>query len=482
MASVIEKLKSFLLIGLFVSALFMTQLILSEESYSNDALNTRQTKNANAIVVPQSYFVSFGGMSYTKVHNTLLQEKIWGELRPVLVSALKEPESVKIVDKETYIKAFSKKSILLRFPFAITTKDLFSVISEESGSLSVSGMRALEFLITEDANQMVYLYDSNAEAYYGIETIYPLHDVGGLLEAVKLTQFIEYRQISERYSLNRTVDETYNQTNYELIPYAYDLVVPSFKALKTSQTLEDQEDLVRSTISKEVFGNQMDFVKQLRDVNGSLILMYGYGEKTLTFTQEGEILFKSKYDANASRALSFKDAMNLSIRTLESFGELPTGIKLVDYNRDDRGEGEYHFFFNYKIHDYLLAAFGPNRYPIEVIVRGNQVTDLSIWLRKPNDSPDFPNLSRMISIDECISQNMTEVSMYYFQDKNIYETDLDNPMYYFPIRSEINRIEMRYFISKLGDSEMFIPSWQVDIAGRVFLFHAYTGELIQTFR
>jgi hypothetical protein len=114
---------------------------------------------------------------------------------------------------------------------------------------------------------------------------------------------------------------------------------------------------------------------------------------------------------------------------------------------------------------------------ILVTVKGGQVTAIKKNVKQMT-SRVYTSLDQMFSIDNCITQNYLEVSLYYLQDNDIYDATLNSIQYYFPIRGAIERIEMQYYQQDMT----MMPVWRVVISGRTYLFSAYTGELIENYR
>lgn len=485
MTSLREKVKSFFLVILFASAVIMSQFILYQDSFAVEAdvsAEKIQQKKPIAYISPQSYLISFGGMSYTRVSNNVLQERIWNEVRPIFVSAFLNHDYYEVISRDHYIDAFSKKSLLVRMPLSLPSKDLFSVLSEDTSGVVTGGIYPYEILLNEDQKNMIYIYDKKNEAYYRFVRHFDIHDVAGLVEAVRVTKYIEYRKMSDRFSLERTVDETHNQNNYELIPYEYDHIVPSYRAVKVFEDLSNREMLLKNKLTQTVFGNRMDFVKQLKDVNGAFILMYGYGEKILTFSPDGAIDYQEKYVPTSGRPITFEQALTIATNTLESIGDLPEGIYLEGYEVSDEQDVTHVFRFNYKVNRYAVANPEKLISPIVIQIRGSQVIGLYVNLRYDVGEPVFPDVHRLVSIDECINDNFLEVNYYYLQDQNIYDAAGDGMAYYFPIRSAIEKIEMRYHLVQREGDEWFVPVWHVEIVGRTYLFDAYTGDMLKTYR
>lgn len=482
-----EQLKSILLIVLIASSLFLTQInlfdgLIISEGISED-LEVSSTK-LSTYINPQSYFVGFGGLSYTRIYDNALQDNIWSEVRPFILSSFLNYESVDEISRDDYIRAFSEGSLLIRMPIELSVERYYSLFSESILSTEIRSIYPKEYLMREGNVRSLFVFDEKNDKYYLIKHKTLHHDIAAVIETIKSEGWIEYRKISDRFSLSSTVSDEYDKKNYELIPYLYDFVVAPI-SFENEVRLDDayfSKDI--SSISSAIFGRNLNFVKRLKDINDSIILMYGYGDKSLTVTNEGMISYRSKFDPSKSEVIDFNKALALATGKLENFGALPDGIFLAAYEELPQS-GAFKFYFNYKLNAFAMAEESVLDLPIMVEVRGNQVVALDKRMKifaGEVVAEKYMRSERLVTIDDCITNNFLEVSIYYLQDNNIYSSAQDTISYYFPIRSEIKSIDLRYNVENDASLQYMIPVWQVVISDRTYLFNAYDGELIKTYR
>lgn len=482
-----EQLKSVLLVTLIVSSLFLTQINLFDGLIISEGISEDlevSSKKLSAYINPQSYFVGFGGLSYTRIYDNRLQDNIWNEVRPFILSSFLNHETVEEIGRDDYIRAFSEGSLLIRMPLELSVESYYSLFSDSVLSSQIRDIYPKEYLMREGNVRSLYVFDEKHDKYYLIKHKTLHHNIGTVIETIKTDGWIEYRKISDRFSLSSTVSDEYDKRNYELIPYLYDFVVAPI-AFEDEVRLDDaffSKDV--SSISSAIFGRNLNFVKRLKDINDSIILMYGYGDKSLTVTSDGRISYRNKYDPSNSRTLSFKDALALAAGRLENFGSLPNGLFLAAFEEMPE-TNTFIFYFNYKLNAFAIAESSVLDHPIVVEVRGNQVIALDKNVKifaGEMVAEKYLHSERLITIDDCITNNFLEVSIYYLQDNNIYSSAQDTISYYFPIRSEIKSIDLRYIVEADGDSRYMIPAWQVVISNRTYLFNAYDGALIKTYK
>ena len=190
--------------------------------------------------------------------------------------------------------------------------------------------------------------------------------------------------------------------------------------------------------------------------------MYGYGDKSLTVTHEGNIAYRKKFDQANSEIVDFKGALALATGKLEQFGLIPEGIYLASYSLNVATRS-YMFYFNYKLNSYAMAETSVNDHPINVEVKDNQVVsidkDVKVFAGEIIP-PAYQAVERLLTGEDCIAKNDIEISIYYLQDNNIPDKTMDTIEYYYPIRSTITSIELRYIVEA---DQYMIPVWQIVI-------------------
>ena len=478
MASLKETIKSIVLVGLILMTVILSRFILLDEPKrtfeASDEIEVASV-DVTHYINPQSFLISFGGLSYTKVDDTDQQEALWDALKPAMIQAVNDFTTVEMIDKETYVAAFSDKSIMLRFPFELnfqTWLPLYNSAIELPSS--IGGITPYELIFKGESSSNIYIYDKLNETYYHITSTGSSTSVTALVTEIFEEGFVEYRKISDRFSLLSTVPEDPNRFNYELLPYQYNHMTQPLKVENEVSLEPELFDQEVNAIATTVFGNRLDFVKQLEDVNGAIILMYGYGDKALTVDTDGEISFNQKFNDKTAKEMTFGQSLAVAIGMFEKFGIVPEGIRLTHFTREEDDYPVWTFSFEYQLKDTLVSPLSGY---IEVNVKGGQPIAIKKNVKRIS-SAVYASYNEMFTIDNCISMNYLELSLYYLQDNDIYDQTTNSFQYYFPIRSAISAIDLQYYEIKM----QMIPVWKIVISERTYIFNAYTGEMIRNFR
>ena len=92
-------------------------------------------------------------------------------------------------------------------------------------------------------------------------------------------------------------------------------------------------------------------------------------------------------------------------------------------------------------------------------------------------------IERLATIDDCIYNNMVELSVYYLQDQGITNPTESVFDQYYPMISEIKSIELTYIEQNTNNGVTYMqPTWQLRISDRIYLFNAYDSKLIKTYK
>jgi hypothetical protein len=364
---------------------------------------------------------------------------------------------------------------MLRFPIGLdfqTWLPLYNSAIELPSS--IGGIVPYELIFKGDTSSNLYIYDKKNESYYHVTCTGSSTSVAQLVSDIFDRGFVEYRKISDRFSLLSTVPDDPNRFNYELLPYQYSQMTQQLKVENEVSLDPERFDQDVNAIATTVFGNRLDFVKQLEDVNGAIVLMYGYGDKALTIDTDGEISFNQKFNDNKAKEMSFGQSLAVAVGMFEKFGIVPEGVRLTHFVSEKGDYPTWTFSFEYQLKDTMVSPLSGY---IEVSVKGGQPIAIKKKVKRVT-STVYASYNEMFTIDNCISMNYLELSLYYLQDNDIYDQTTNSFQYYFPIRSAISAIDLQYYEKKM----QMIPVWRIVISERTYIFNAYTGEMIRNFR
>lgn len=440
-----ERIKSVVLFVLFVMALVLTYLNTLQPffvvSQSEDSLPLNEVMAS--VVKPRAIFYSSGDHDYTRIYDQVLFQRIWDQIMPDIVRTLDGSETLTEITKTAYAEAFERESILL-----IMTGVDRNLIT--NGGILGSFYCYEEILICDECLNVKW----NGK-YYSIDK-----KKGGSIqsigERIKKSETSKYRRVADRFSLRDTLGPSEEYMNYYPFPYEY----PT-KIVRTSTRNEFslQERSHINEVAKIVIGDRLDFTQIFEDSAKSLVFVYHKGEKSLTFTVDGFLLYKARYTDN-SRIVrdDFESALAAAVDMITKSGGVPEGLYLKDCTLTE--SGKYLFSFSYQLAgQYSVRG---NHAGIRVLVDGDMVLEMDRKIV-------FPELlvatgaSNYISVDQCIYKNLDIFSNFDSKEK----------LYH--VCSKIEEVNMVFYYN---DSEL-IPAWEVVIDGKKYLFEANNGVYIE---
>lgn len=436
-----ETLKSIALFILFIMALVLTYLNTLQPFFvvSSDGTDATYSISLHAVVKPHTMIYSDGVGNYGVLLDTTgVERQIVREVREVFNGA----EILEPIDKKRFVESFGKKSILMK------TVGLDRSYFTDSGELG-------DFYCYDEilVDQSGYYVRQN-DAYFSVKTD-RLLDIDALEEAIVLDKTEVYRRIYDRFSLKRMLGDSEVYLNYNLIPYGnISKVVRS--STKPEFVLEDRDSI--NEIAKSVLGDRLDFTQIFVDSANSIVFVYNKGEKSLTFTQDGRVLFKSRPQENQkAKKTDFESALRVAIGFVANSGGVPEGMVLNDCSLGENGE--YYFDFSYRIAGkYPVVGSGCGIY---VMVKDDSVLEMSRRVVIP-EVLFTSYLKTHVPVDQCINNYL-----------DLFGVEGDSERFYL-ICSKLEEVKTVYYYR---NAEL-VPTWQIRVEGRDYWFDIETGEHI----
>lgn len=460
-----ERIKDLLLFVLFVSAIALAYLNMdfrfaSLEKQAPDSLYAQDVKN---IIMPRYFFYGEDQNIYTKIIKPDLKENIWADISPKIADYLLNAKSFEPIIKSEYIEKFSNDSLLLGFGLPLKNADLADLILSPKKDINRSSMTNPNTEISEILVNGRRIYIKDAEGNY-----FKVDSPNRILfsktkKIIAGSSSRSYRRIFERFDISTVLGDSGEYKNYVLIPFQYDSMVTARHAQRELKIESEEGEKIIDQIAASIFGKSFDFVKRSVDSDGSIVMMYGLGEKSLIFTPRGDMVYRYRLGANEKSARAFTDNLRKAISFIEKSGGLPEGLHLRSYSESG---AESIFNFTYEAAGYkVLETDSP--LGIRVVLSRGIITEVIRNIMLPGEI--------MLTADEFYTiENYTENNLDLISQKiGLITGDERYRRAY--VRSKIESIDMVF--TKFEQTLM--PTWEMVIGGHVFLFDAYTGENVE---
>lgn len=486
-----EKFKSAVLAVLFITCVVFTQRLWFHlpiggmVSLANHADSEKIDIDVTDILSPQSFSISFGGGDHTlfysepyEVWNISNQEVwIWKTVKPVLKDFLKNDYIIEEITIEEWKKIKKFKSIRMEFACEIPGGSLIRAFSGDDSHRSEMQNLFDTILIpgTDKEKSNIYFGNDDEDRYFKLTGMTIDDGIRHLIEN------IEKNVETRNYMYYRSLEDTSDVDNDVLVPVFDEIFIPSYNAINQIDVFDGAT--VESN-ANQFFGKNFDFVKEITEIDGTHIYMYGYGEKVLKISKSGTLEYTEKLDKeNTAVDLDFLESLEYAVKFVNEKIKWPVNIEnayLSSYEvvEEDNQKG-YIFSFNYRLHGLpiYIPDFGEDR-GIEVKVIGKQVTSYKRRVKLVSQSGkqldnERDSQKNILNIFEVLKRNNDII-------KNNYKREELN-------EDEVKDIKIEEIIDDIGlvyyadRDNVLKPVWEIAIGNIVYYFDIYTGSMY-TFR
>ncbi|MDK9710201.1 hypothetical protein [Acidaminobacter sp.] len=496
----LEKAKSAILMVLFAICAYLAgQFLLDTSSISARAGsaggNVQVSVNIEDLLNPQGYQVSFGGGLYSGHFDTGLKNSLWSSAKGLIRGALETSDYTE-ADQALWDEAVTQRSVTLKLPFAMTM-DQILVAAGSDVSRDLLGTAAFDVIIIPTAEPGSVFLGNRSEARFvsfsystgsasGAES--PQSEVlAALLTEIEQDEMtVEYKRIEDTFSL-RTILEKPDQV------YRENHIIEPIVAMPTFEKVRVQNEFSLETLSEEqeryyadiAFGARFDFVKRVREVDGSVVYLYGYGDRALRFGAQGRLEYQERFrgGSTSDEILSFKDSLTKAVAELRKYGEFPEGFYLKYFTETEDAPGVRVKTFHFSHRHQGLPTDLSNRempYTATVEITNDQVTYLmksykDIQRLLPAAAPS----NQILSLDRLIESQFDLILEDYLTLNPEAAASKDDFGFVYQILHDITEYELIYFLSRDNNVLTYLPAWHLGIGGNHYYFDLYTGELLQ---
>lgn len=460
--NIIEKIKSILLVVLTISTVLLLYFFWGDVSFDDlkliDGEEDYPVIEARELIKPSNVIATISEESYIMV-----PEAKWADI----INGIKEFSNsetliIEEITKEQYETVMRETSLLLKFEYPITLRELATVYElnnyaafENFGNIGEIGYGSL-------SKESLLIYDNSKNKYSRIITTSKENILENLLSEIIIENSSIYFKL-----------ETYlggEVKNSTLIPISIESNLDSIE-FNRKEFVSGEKKIMET--AQGFFGNTFDFIRKIEEGNGTVIYMYGYGQKVLIVNKNSVIEFKEE-PSNFSTDVSYLEALQIALNFISQHGGFesingsiykPYLINIEALSNDIKG---YRFTFGIKINE--NKVYYQEGSPITVEVIKNQVTyykkDLSEY------SQEELNLNITNYKEAYSAINMLAVNYEYFTKKMGMTGTFEE------IANKITKIETGYFVARDDDDILgrAVPCWKVNINSMEGYFDLYSAE------
>ncbi len=486
---IVEKRKTVLLFILFACTLFLTgKFVLGLSAVQTDNIQSTQDweykYDVKSVFKPKSYIISFSGGIYTKdayKHNDALWEDVQSKLIAV-ISEYNFNQNPSVLGRAEWQDVIRNRGVYFSFPFKVSFSELCNLLEiiprdELKGAL----FDGVWLSIYEDEG--IYLSDRTQGAYYKFENIGYTNSkstLANIVGNIETENIIEYRLIEDLFSLSllkqesESIDNLENQVsiNNELFPVTSKDI--DFIKIKPEFTMDAMYESLFKSFAQKSFGKNFSFVKKMKDVDESIIYIYGYANKALRIGSDGSV----EYTKNISKKekdikLDFAEAIKKSIYTIDMYGGVPDNLYLSNYNKrvDDINRDIWTLDFDCRIAGMPIVYNGDKySHSVHIEIVGGQVSKFFRKIYLVDEMAVNKNYKSAMSFNDILDVNSDLIQKNYLVHKPELAALPKSELWIFILR-DIANVDVGYIMNL--DNDVLYPVWKFSVANDEYNFPLY---------
>lgn len=364
---IVEKIKSVVIVVLF----FLTILLLyffwediSFESIVTPEANGVEALSARDVLIPDEIIVCSGNETYEVIENGFKEET--DGFRGLAQS---EGLMTEEITESQYREIMAYPSIKAVFSYYVPFDGFCEAfeIKKPTGSDIIDDVSEIGYSL--GSRESIFVADKSSGKYF---RIVGTPDESCFAELRAVIENSNAGGSNEYYALGMYMGEGVESD----VPVPLNLTANLHDFTYTKEfDIDDTE--IRARFAKSFFGSNFDFVRKIEEKSGTVIYMYGYGEKTFIADAAGTFEYKQEEDGG-STTVKYFEALDKALKFVAEHGDFKMidGTELSPYLEnavlDPFGKKGFRFCFGFR------AGSGKVIYqsgaPIIVDVIGGKVT------------------------------------------------------------------------------------------------------------
>jgi hypothetical protein len=474
----IEAIKNVILVVLFFSTMLL--LYFFWENPMIESFNISRMIGEEEIVEaptiqdvtrPEEIVVHFGGGIYTKLYEG--EYDSWNQFI-LTCTQFGNDESLVVEEivKEQYEKIMEFRSIQYEFQYGIPFNSLCSLyqITKVQSFDQIETASVLGF--SAGSPDSLFVYDGRKDKYYRLVSAVQDSGLNNMISQIETGSYVTYYSIGTLVgTTNQNVLPLSIETNVGEVPYS-----PEFDIRREEGIIE---------FAQTFFGESLDFIRRIEESKGSIIYMYGYGEKILTINADGSIEYKEKMNSSGSQQDYFT-SLEAALQFIASHGNweafdgnvVKPFVKSAKPIEKDKKKG-YQLIFGMELDGEDI--YFQNGESIVVEIYGDQVTYYTRNIINIDldtlEQQRFSTNREAFSAVNMIAQNYQYIHLTLLNER--YDLSaIEADALFEAVSNLIDSVEVGYMKPefKMHTNNELVPVWIVKVADIVFYFDLYDAK------
>ncbi len=469
-----ERFKSILLVVLFLTTVLLLYFFWSNPK-GEPFIKSPPSQQAlplpvDLVMVPSETVVYSGGNTYE-----IAKEGFPLLAKSLLDTCAADGTALTEITEAQYLEVMAFPSLWSDFPYYLPFSSFCEAygIKRVPGSDSISTISRISYSL--GSKDSLFIYDSTNNTYY--------RTVGGknIKPQNQLEMFIE--ETSDTGGNTCFPLWTYlgnNLGNNTLVPLSLESTARDL-AFTKDVNWEGQDSAL--PFIKTFFKRSFDFIRKIEEENGTIIYMYGYGEKIFIASPDGSLTYKEEIPLKGLSNVGYLDSLKAALLFVSEHGGFETreGTEFSPFISHAWYDGEnkrYGFHFSYRLGD--QPVFYQDKSPIIIEVTGGKVNFFYRNLLNYNDetlTTAQGNESQAFSAINVLAENY----MYMYEAENREGGSLgrglitDLPGFESVVK---NVSGLNHGYVRLSDprSTTLKPAWIISLGNMDFYFDLFTAK------
>jgi hypothetical protein len=489
-----ERLKNVLLVVLVLSTILLLYFLWNDDAGVVFRVPDAdvETISVRSVLYPERIVVNFGAENYTLPADTAaLWYGVEGSDAPAFMHGLaaflaSENIAVGAISKADFLDVMRARSVRADFSFAIPMADFCT----EFGLPRPASINVIDAFTcaaySEASPESLFLCDAPGDRYYRLA-------VEGEAGFKDLIASVESADNASYYPL-KTFSGVENDTMLPL-DLGADKAPTELSYVRGVDPSDESDEGRMREMTQAFFGKRFDFTRKITEGDGTIVYMYGYGEKVLVIKRDGSLEYSAAAPERGG-ATTFFGALTTALAFAASHGEpdvraaAPKRIYLKDAQvAFADGLRTYRFSFGLEIDGHTV--YYADSEPLIVEVTGQQVDyykrDMIDGLSRgaADETPaagaayaPFDLLTEHFAyIYERLSARDLVAALELDDDERMFErvaesvTGLSSGL----LRLSEGDLGERGTQGAFADEQRLLPVWMLSAAGLDFYFDLYTG-------
>lgn len=475
-----ERLKSIVLVSLFILSIFLTQKVFIEIPYDLTlAFGKSETiKKADYIVSdifsPERYLINYSKDNHTVLYSDK-SYPIWNESKKIIKNVFDNNKPIfEKISYDVFSEYNSVKSIMIQFPEPIQSKVFANIIDIQKKKQIYNVIASIREIYI-NLEETPFLIISNNDDYIKVSNInINTITLNNTVNTIKKDE--NYVTYHPRQSLLDTSKEIYAPHIMNNIPY--DIYVLNKTELEEELEIES---LVESFFSKDI-----NYIKNVMEKDANI---YIFEDEKIIISESGVLEYYNNIEETVSSRDYYK-SINTALNFMMQKDKLPNDLYLKSAKEiESNGDKGYRFIFGYKINEIPIIT-NSNVYdyydnkltgPIEIEVYNEHVKSYKTFLRSVQ-SYEKKDTAQIWGPLYHITNNAESIEIIidrFVKEKNIDSDSSNIEFYKGEILKSIKDIKLGYYdIANLNESQKLIAVWIIDIGESTYIFDMEDGRIL----